>query len=114
MTLTARSEAQIAAYTTQRPSTAASSASAGLSNIIPPLLTAIDEEGDHVQDAFQATICLGWLHYVLEEHGLAIARLPKDLSAFAKKMSSTNDVSLSAWSKVCIVKGAYLKGLAIA
>ncbi|KAF2654221.1 hypothetical protein K491DRAFT_483969 [Lophiostoma macrostomum CBS 122681] len=109
LTLTARSEAQISAYSTQRPSTAASSASSGLSQIIPSLLTAIEEEGDHVQDAFQATICLGWLHYVLEEPGLAIARLPKDFAAVASKLSSQGS-SPSGWARVCIVKGAFLKG----
>ncbi|KAF2714972.1 filamentation protein-like protein [Pleomassaria siparia CBS 279.74] len=109
LTLTARSEAQIAAYSNERPSTTASTASTGLSNIVPPLLTAIDEEGDYVEDAFQATICLGWLHYVLDEPGLAVARLPKDISAVARKMSS-KETSLSAWSRVCLIKGAYLKG----
>jgi hypothetical protein len=62
-----------------------------------------------VQDAFQATVCLGWLHYVLEEPGLAVARLPKDFSAVASKMASQGS-SLSGWSRVCVVKGAFLKG----
>ncbi|KAF2176791.1 filamentation protein-like protein [Zopfia rhizophila CBS 207.26] len=109
LTLTARSEAQIAAHSTQRPPTTASTASSGLSKIIPSLLTAIEEEEDHVQDAFQATVCLGWLHYVLEEPGLAVARLPKDCAAVASKMSSTEG-TLSGWTQACIVKGAYLKG----
>jgi tetratricopeptide (TPR) repeat protein len=106
--LTARSEAQIAAYTTQRPSTAASTASTGLSKLIPELLTAIDDEGDHVQDAFQATICLGWLHFELGEPGLAVARFPKDFAAVASRMSSNED--FGNWTLVCLVKGAYLKG----
>jgi hypothetical protein len=105
--LTARSEAQVSAYSTQRPSTAASTASTGLSAVIPSLLTAVEEEGDHVQDAFQATICLAWLHYVLEEPGLALARLPKDFAAVATKMEGQ---SLSGWTRVCIVKGTFLKG----
>lgn len=109
LTLTARSEAQISAYSTQRPPTAASTASSGLSKIIPLLLTSIEEEGDHVQDAFQATVCLGWLHYVLEEPGLAVARLPKDFTVIASRMANQG-TSLSGWSRVCIVKGAFLKG----
>ncbi|KAJ4353670.1 uncharacterized protein N0V89_005400 [Didymosphaeria variabile] len=107
LTKTARAEAQIARYSTQRPSTASSTASSGLSTIIPTLLTAIDEEGDHVQDAFQATVCLAWLHYVLEEPGLAIARLPKDIAAVATKMQETSPTN---WTQACIVKGAFLKG----
>ncbi|KAF2866529.1 filamentation protein-like protein [Massariosphaeria phaeospora] len=112
LTLTARSEAQIAAYSIQRPSTAASAAStasAGLSNIIPTLLTAIDKEGDHVQDAFQATVSLAWLHYVLDEPGLAIARLPKDLAVVASSLS-TREAALGGWTRVCLVKGAFLRG----
>ncbi|KAF2463742.1 filamentation protein-like protein [Lindgomyces ingoldianus] len=109
LTLTARSEVQIATYSTQRPSTSASTASTGLSKIIPSLLTAIDEEGDYVEDAFQATVCLGWLHYVLEEPGLAVARLPKDFAVVAVKMSG-KDSMLSPWSRACIVKGVFLKG----
>ncbi|KAF1995121.1 filamentation protein-like protein [Amniculicola lignicola CBS 123094] len=109
LTLTARSEAQIAAHSTQRPSTAASTKAPPLANIIPTLLTAIDEEGDHVQDAFQATVCLGWLHYVLEEPGLAIARFPKSIAAVASRLGTTGN-ALHGWTRVCIVKGTYLKG----
>ncbi|KAJ4302902.1 hypothetical protein N0V90_001793 [Kalmusia sp. IMI 367209] len=107
LTKTARSEAQIARYSTQRPSTASSAAPSDLAAIIPSLLTVIDEEGDHVQDAFQATVCLAWLHYVLEEPGLAIAGLPKDIAAVATKMQ---EAAPTGWTRVCIVKGAFLKG----
>ncbi|KAH7122716.1 hypothetical protein B0J11DRAFT_532151 [Dendryphion nanum] len=108
LTLTARSEAQIAAHSSQRPSTSSSVASPDLSTIIPTLLSAIDEESDHVQDAFQATVCLGWLHYVLDEPGLSVARLPKDFAVVATKMANTG--SLSGWTRVCLIKGAFLKG----
>ncbi|KAF1972267.1 filamentation protein-like protein [Bimuria novae-zelandiae CBS 107.79] len=107
LTKTARSEVQIAKYSIQRPSTASSTASSGLSNIVPALLTAIEEEGDHVQDAFQATVCLAWLHYVLEEPGLALARLPNDLAAVATKMQ---EAAPTSWTRTCIVKGSFLKG----
>lgn len=108
LTLTARSEAQIAAHSTQRPSTSASTPAPDLSKIIPTLLTAIEEESDYVQDAFQATVCLGWLHYVLEEPGLSVARLPKDFAVVATKMNNAGP--LSGWTRVCVVKGAFLKG----
>ncbi|KAF2810963.1 uncharacterized protein BDZ99DRAFT_487697 [Mytilinidion resinicola] len=109
LALTARSEARIGTYSAQRPSTSASTSSANLSKIIPPLLTAIEEEADYPQDAFQATICLGWLHFVLDEPGLAVARLPKDFSAAILKLSSDSH-ALGGWTQVCIVKGAYIKG----
>lgn len=109
LALTARSEAQVAAYTTQRPSTASSTASSGLSQIIPSLLAVVEEEGSHSQDAFQATVCLGWLHYVLDEPGLAVARLPKDSAAVATELAE-GGASIGPWTRVCLVKSAFLKG----
>jgi hypothetical protein len=109
LTTTARSEAQIAAFSNQRPSTTASTASHGLSQIVPTLLTTIEGEGDSSQDAFQAHVCLGWLHYVLEEPSLAVAHLPKDFQAAMASMAE-GGTTLSAWSRVCVVKGTYLRG----
>ncbi|KAJ4324145.1 hypothetical protein N0V94_001501 [Neodidymelliopsis sp. IMI 364377] len=100
-----RSDAQIAAYSAQRPSTAASTASSGLSQIAPTLLSAVEAEGDDVQVGFQATVCLGWLHYVLDEPGLAVSRLPDNLDTVAGQAGS-----LTGWSKVCVIKGTFLKG----
>lgn len=79
--------------------------------MIPSLLTAIEEQTDTApkQDLFQATVCLGWLHYVLDEPGLAVARLPKDFGEAANNMSGEG-TTISGWSKVCLVKGTYLKG----
>lgn len=54
-------------------------------------------------------MCLAWLHYVLDEPGLAIARLPKDVAAVATQMQ---EAKLSAWTQVCVVKAAFLKGSA--
>jgi hypothetical protein len=70
------------------------------------LLTAVEDE-ELVQDAFQATVCLGWLHYVLNEPGLAAARLPKDMAAVATKFEGQ---SPTGWTRVSIVKGAFLRG----
>ncbi|CBY00722.1 similar to filamentation protein (Rhf1) [Plenodomus lingam JN3] len=81
-------------------------------NVIPTLLTAIEEADSHAQDAFQATVCLGWLHYVLEEPDLAVARLPKDFGAVATQLSG-EAATLTGWSRVCLVKGTYLKGSAL-
>ncbi|KAF2637785.1 TPR-like protein [Massarina eburnea CBS 473.64] len=106
LTLTARSETQIAAHSSQRPSTASSTASSKLSSIVPSLLTAIEEE-DNVQDRFQATVCLAWLHHVVEEPGMAIARLPNDFEAVVAEMQ---EGTIGGWTRVCIVKGAFLKG----
>ncbi|KAJ4353154.1 hypothetical protein N0V95_003626 [Ascochyta clinopodiicola] len=111
LTLTARSEAQIAAYTTQRPSTAASTASSSLSQTVPTLLSAIEGESDLAQEAFQATVCLGWLHSVLDEPALTVSRLPDSLDTVAARISAQAG-PLTGWSKVCVVKGTFLKGSA--
>ncbi|KAF2630344.1 filamentation protein-like protein [Macroventuria anomochaeta] len=111
LTLTGRSEAQIATYTTQRPLTAASTASSGLSQTAPTLLSAIEGESALSQEGFQATVCLGWLHYVLDEPELAVSRLPDSLDTVAARLSGQAG-SLTGWSKVCVVKGTFLKGSA--
>jgi len=112
ITLTARAEAQIAVYSAQRPSTAASTASTGLSPIVPSLLAAIDAADSPALESFQATVCLAWLHHVLGEPELAAACLPGDFGAVATQLSGEAG-ALSGWVRVCLVKGTYLKGSAL-
>ncbi|KAJ8117062.1 hypothetical protein OPT61_g1665 [Boeremia exigua] len=109
LTITGRAEAQIAAHATQRPSTAASTASSGLSETVPTLLSAIEGADDLSQEGFQATVCLGWLHYVLGEPDQAVSRLPDSLDTVAARLSGQAG-SLTGWSKVSVVKGTFLKG----
>ena len=113
LALTARSEAQVANYVpTERPSTATSeSTRSRLSNLIPPLLQAITEERVHPDDAFQANVCLGWLHWVLKEPGLAAAPLPKDISTTLLNFRA-NGTHSPLWIQVCGVKAAYIRGFA--
>ncbi|KAF2756186.1 hypothetical protein EJ05DRAFT_502650 [Pseudovirgaria hyperparasitica] len=107
--LTARAEAQIAAYNERRPATAASTSTTSLPKLIPTLITAIEEETEYKQDAFQANVCLGWMHSTLDEPGLAVARFPKDLIASYSQLKE--EEQLTAWTSTCVVKGAYLKGI---
>lgn len=44
---------------------------------------------------------------MLDETGLAIARLPKDFAAVAGKLQAE---SMSDWSRVCVVKGTFFLG----
>ncbi|RMZ70868.1 filamentation [Pyrenophora seminiperda CCB06] len=105
LTLTARSEAQVEAYSSQRPSTASSAASTGaLAQIIPPLLAAMDEGDTPAQDAFQASVCLGWVHYL---RGF-LATLGQ-----SRRSWRASGGALSGWSRVCLVKGTYLKGIVV-
>ena len=107
--LTAQSECRIASQSSSRPTTSSSLSTTGLPQLIPPLLTAADTEKSFQEDAFQARICLGWLHWTINEPSLAITRLP---TAFAQVFDRlTRDGStLTGWTHVCIVKGAYIRG----
>lgn len=110
LALTAKAEAQVVDHLSKRPTTsAATSQNTPLPTLISPLLTAIEGEAVHKQDAFQATVCLAWIHFVLEETSLAIARSPKDFEALIP-FPSSGGLGLTAWTHICIVKGAYIKG----
>lgn len=109
LTTTAHSEYQIATQSNNRPSTSTFTASSGLSQLIPPLLTAIENENTFPEDAFQAQVCLGWLHWVLAEPGLAISRLPANFGLSIEGLSG-QATTLAGWTQVCLVKGAYVRG----
>ncbi|EAW12565.1 putative filamentation protein (Rhf1) [Aspergillus clavatus NRRL 1] len=106
----ASAESQIAAYSQKRPSTAQSSfsSSSTLTELIPSLLSTIENEDGTPEELFQTQVCLGWLHWSLNEPGLAAAHLPKDFGKVANKLGE----HISPWTEVCLVKGCYIKGAA--
>ncbi|KJK64287.1 hypothetical protein P875_00138276 [Aspergillus parasiticus SU-1] len=108
----ASAEYQIAVHSPQRPSSAQSSSassSSALPELIPHLLSTVERADGPPQDIFQAQVCLGWVHWTLNEPGLAVARLPDDFDETVHKLTSTGE-ELSPWTKVCIAKACYLKG----
>ncbi|KAE8164192.1 hypothetical protein BDV40DRAFT_120029 [Aspergillus tamarii] len=108
----ASAEYQIALHSPQRPSSAQSSSassSSALPELIPHLLSTVEKADGPPQDIFQAQVCLGWVHWTLNEPGLAVARLPDDFDETVHKLTSTGE-ELSPWTKVCIAKACYLKG----
>ncbi|KAF2404229.1 hypothetical protein EJ06DRAFT_540904 [Trichodelitschia bisporula] len=109
--LIAKTEAAVASYIPPpRPQTATNETTVtALSKVIPLLLSAIDQEIEYPEDQFQATICLGWIHWVLTERGLAVARMPKSIIASLRDVSSRSHSS-PQWVQVCAIKGAYIKG----
>ncbi|KAL2852927.1 hypothetical protein BJY01DRAFT_207505 [Aspergillus pseudoustus] len=111
----ASAEYQIITHLHKRPSSSSArpptSSSSGLPELIPSLLSTIDKAAGSQQDLFQAQVCLGWVHYTLNEPGLAAARLPKDFDDELNGLVSVGD-ELSSWTKVCLVKGCYIKGAA--
>ncbi|KAL4819448.1 hypothetical protein BDW67DRAFT_154587 [Aspergillus spinulosporus] len=109
----ARAEYQIVTHFHKTPSAASppSSSPTDLSELIPSLLSTIDKADGSKQEIFQAQVCLGWVHYTLNEPGLAAARLPKDFKEELDNLTATGD-ELSPWTKACFVKGCYIKGAA--
>ncbi|KAF1812097.1 hypothetical protein P152DRAFT_418118 [Eremomyces bilateralis CBS 781.70] len=108
LALTARVEAHIAEWL----ATDTDTSNTDLAKHIPPLLTAIEDAKSIPEDAFEASVCLAWVHHSLGEPALAISRLPNDIP------ESLESIPLSArqsrkWIQVCAVKGGYLKGEAL-
>lgn len=88
-----------------------SSSSTNLPELIPSLLSTIDQAGGSKHEIFQAQVCLGWVHYTLNEPGLAAARLPRDFKNELDNLTATGE-ELSPWTRVCFAKGCYIKGAA--
>ncbi|OJJ41404.1 hypothetical protein ASPWEDRAFT_23497 [Aspergillus wentii DTO 134E9] len=105
-------ESQVAAHVRKRSNVQPSSPStSNLSELIPSLLSTIEKADGSPQEVFQAQVCLGWVHWTLNEPGLAVARLPKDFGATVSNLSDDGQ-ELSPWTEVCLVKGCYIKGTA--
>lgn len=94
-----------------RPSTAATAATTmtdlNAGTQLPKLISAINKDDNHPQDVYQAKVCLGWLHWTVDEYGLAAVRLPSNVD-FEQLQAATSG-SLSEWTNVCALKAAYLK-----
>ncbi|KAL9008557.1 MAG: hypothetical protein Q9173_006330, partial [Seirophora scorigena] len=84
-------------------------ASTGLSQIVLPLTTAIQEPNASPKDVFQARICLGSLYWTLKDPVLALQTLPEDIHAAYIDSNPEADQG-RGWSSVCAVKGAYIRG----
>jgi cargo-transport protein YPP1 len=82
-----------------------------LSELIPKLISVIEEAEGTLQDVFQAQVCLGWVHWTLSEPGLAVGRLPKDLDDSTIAALLEEGKSLTKWTEVCIVKAGYIKSM---
>lgn len=109
LALAAETECAMSLAGRKRPYTAGSSGTEKISQYLDPLLEAIQKDRDNLEEAWQARICVGWIHWALGHYESASTRLPKDIEAdFALLDESSNSTTL--WTKVCAVKGAYVKG----
>lgn len=109
LTLTAQTECRIADVP-GRPVT--SSSATALSQLIPPLQAAAEKEKTFNEDAFQAQICLGWIHSTVGDPSLALSSLPPAFDRVSDRLSRDGGIT-ARWTQVCIVKGAYLRGLSL-
>jgi hypothetical protein len=85
--------------------------STGIAQYIPQLLEVIEKENTHAEEAFQARVCLGWIHWQLGEPSLAVAKLPKSIEQEFAQLDGTNKES-TEWTKVCALKASYIKATA--
>ncbi|KAL9624626.1 MAG: hypothetical protein Q9160_001291 [Pyrenula sp. 1 TL-2023] len=110
---TANADQQVATYLAShldhRPTSTTSTSPNSLSELIPPLLSTIEEKSAPPQNIFEAQVCLGWIHCALSEPGLAASRLPGAFNAVVRDFSGQGKAT-NGWTEVCIVKGACLKG----
>lgn len=112
LTLTAEVEHFISTAAKQpgvasRPSTALTAKDLDVSNQLPKLLEVIENEGQFLEDRFQAQVCVGWLHWTVGEYSLAAVRLPSRLDLEQIQFEPTDKTS--EWTNVCALKAAYLK-----
>lgn len=105
---TATAESRVIAYIQQKTTTESTS-TPNLPELIPALLTTIENNDGTPQEILQARVCLGWIHWTLNEPGLASSRLPKDFTATIDALLGEGS-ELSTWTEVCLVKGCYIKG----
>ncbi|KAL9033992.1 MAG: hypothetical protein Q9180_005651, partial [Flavoplaca navasiana] len=106
--LTAQAEFHLATTTSKKPATTSSSIPT-LSKLAPGLLSASQAATDFREDAFQAHVCLGWLHWTMNEPMLALQSLPENIP------QAYNDVgragkTISGWTTICAIKAALIQG----
>ena len=107
LTLTAQTERRIAEVSS-RPLTSA--AASTLSQLVPSLQAAAEKEKTFNEDVFQAQICSGWIYSIVGDHTLALSTLPPTFDRVSDRLSRDGGIT-AQWTLVCIVKGAYLRGM---
>lgn len=79
---------------------------------LPKLAAEIQNDNAHHEDRFQAKVCIGWMHWALKEYDLALAALPGNYDEENPQLDEFD--GLREWTKVCGLKGAYLKANCLA
>ncbi|KAI5867993.1 TPR-like protein [Durotheca rogersii] len=95
-----------------RPSTAVSTRDLDISQLLPRLLNAIDSETSHLEDKYQAQVCVGWLYWTVGEYGSASSHFSENIESEAAQPGQANGAS--EWTRVCSLKAVYLKANCLA
>ncbi|KAL9131170.1 MAG: hypothetical protein Q9217_000823 [Psora testacea] len=106
LVLTAQTEHRVASLLSQPSPTAASTNSHILSETIPLLRAASEQENAFKEDAFQAQICSAWIHMTLEDWVATIATLATDLSVALESIGKANDALRSYESMLPYISSA--------
>lgn len=104
---TARAEVQVAGHSEDPTTTDETSTSrAALEESLVPLEEAVSESSTNEIDRFEALVCLGCGHWKLGARDRALVTLPTLPEDDLIRLVDSG----SAWTLVCAVKGAYLRG----
>ncbi|KAK6822769.1 hypothetical protein PG990_015206 [Apiospora arundinis] len=91
---------------TSRPTTAVPE-NAGVAEQLTKLQSALAGESTHLEDRFQAQVCIGWTYWALGDYSTAAAQLHEGSEQGYSQFDSSE--STSEWTKVCALKATYLK-----
>ena len=108
---TATAENQIARYASMSRSaqTVLLSEPIDLTGLASSLERTRDLNTTTPEDIFQAHTCLGWGGWVTAQPGSVEKALAIDPASSLRGMTNGGQ-SISAWTKICLVKGCYIKG----
>jgi cargo-transport protein YPP1 len=106
LVLAARSEATISCTEVSKLNTT-------LAPLIQPLQDAITKDTTYPEDVFQATVCLGWIYWLLQEHKSAATVLAVDPHAVVSSSNSNSTGQSTQWILVCASKQAYIRGFSL-
>ncbi|KAL7626300.1 hypothetical protein AAE478_003071 [Parahypoxylon ruwenzoriense] len=95
-----------------RPSTAVSIKDLDVAQLVPRLLGAIETESSYLEDKYQARVCVGWLQWTVGEYTSASTHLSHNLESEIAQVDQPG--SASEWTRVCLLKAAYLKANCLA
>ena len=104
--MAAQGEHQVFIQTTGRATRADA---VSLNDFVPQLIQAVEAEENFQEDALQASVCLGWIYWVLDDPKAAVDSLPTNfVEAIGRADGGVADAS--GWTRVSALKGIFIKG----